>query len=186
MPSWVEDGVAVDLRHVDRDLPKSRPIWRNPLVLGLVIGLAIVVGIPLVVFLFIPSQVSQKQRAPEGDIGDLLRQELALTLPAGSSIVQSQRIPAGMDAAGEWEVSIPVASVPPFIEELQATARARGWTISDVSSTSPFVSDAPAWWTPESAGVTRWISLRNASGADAYHFGYSPTSSRCFVYWMTF
>ena len=153
--------------------------------LGLVIGLAIVVGIPLVGTMAILVHWGQKEHSPVDDIGELLRRDLGLALPEGTNIVQSHRIPVGMDSAGVWELNIPVAAVPQFIEQLETTARAKRWTINDASSVSPFVPDAPGWWTPESAGVTRWVALLNAE-ADAYHFGYSPTSSRCFVYWTTF
>ncbi len=170
---------------MDRVLPKSRPIWRNPLVQGIVIGLAIVLGIPIVGSIAILSHWAQKDRSPIDDIGALLRRDLDLSLPSGTSIAQSHRIPAGMDAAGVWELNIPVDQVPRFIEQIKASAKAKGWSIADESSIGPFVPDAPAWWTPESAGVTRWVTLLNA-GSDAYHIGYSPTSARCFVHWMTF
>lgn len=172
------------LARVEQELSKGRRWWRNPVVVGSIIGVAIVVGIP--VMMSIPALMHGRQRERRaGDIGALLREEMGITLPADTEIVHAQELKAGKDAAGVWEVRIPTAGVAGFAGQLASAGKTKGWKVNEGGAMAPVVPDAPGWWTPEEAGVSRWVSVRDGDSGVSYYFGYTPTSGRCFLYWLT-
>lgn len=153
----------------------------KPILLAFALIAAAVVAIPAIGMVRILAHWSVKDASPPPAIGELLRDSFGLELPV-AAIVNSARLPNGMDSAGVYELDLPPSA--DFLKKLKSSAQSHNWKVT--AGYAPTRPDLPAWWKPQSIPDLIWIEIQHPNGAAYYTIGHSPAESgTLLIYWFT-
>jgi len=152
--------------------PRTRRRFLRPLLF---------LGLPAVYFLFFCSGLHFPMLLPFGSLNGHLRNDLGLTLPAGTRVVHAVR-EASRDPGEYYELQLPTqASVIAFVASLKAPNR----RATDRDPNSPWsMGPAPDWWRPSAMPQVESFDLNDSSSRHGFIWFHSPTSTTLYVFWF--